>query len=148
MKDNVVEILKYFIGLLFIFAGIMKYLNFSDFYGVLKVLDLFAPLVNLVIQIFVPFLEILLGSLILINWKYRKVMIVTFMMTITFWGISFYGLIVGLEDECGCFGPYVESQFGWWMFIRNSGLIAIIIFMIIAHNKKEEKNINTYELYQ
>ncbi|MFA3783942.1 hypothetical protein ABRY23_12855 [Melioribacteraceae bacterium 4301-Me] len=48
---------------------------------------------------------------------------------------SVYGVVMGIEKDCGCFGNAVKSDFGWGMVGRNLLLLMTTIFL-----EKSKKN--------
>ncbi|MFA3782602.1 MauE/DoxX family redox-associated membrane protein [Melioribacteraceae bacterium 4301-Me] len=47
-----------------------------------------------------------------------------------FFLFSVYGVAMGLEKDCGCFGNAVKSYFGWGMVGRNTVFLLLSIFIL------------------
>jgi hypothetical protein len=47
----------------------------------------------------------------------------------------FGGTVVGLENDCGCFGKAVDSSFGEEMVIRNILFLLLSIIVLIKFEK-------------
>lgn len=77
-----------------------------------------------------PIIEIGFGLLIILKIKPKPVLFSTLVLFFAFFAFSVYGTIVGLKNDCGCFGSLVKSEIGWWMVIRNTTFTAISIFTI------------------
>ena len=79
------------------------------------------------ISLFMPFLELVLGFLLISNIWTKPTVLLTIYLYIAFSGILIYAIIAGLEINCGCFSqePGEVSSLG----LR---LVEDIIFLIAA----------------
>lgn len=67
-----------------------------------------------------PWVEILLGVLLLTRSFERVVIPIVALIYLGFLGFSIYGTATGMEGDCGCFGELMDSSFGPAMIIRNA----------------------------
>lgn len=73
-----------------------------------------------------PVLEITLGVMLLLRIRVKETLIAATILFLFFFLFSVYGTVIGLENDCGCFGNMVESNFSFNMIIRN------FIFLLVA----------------
>jgi len=73
-----------------------------------------------------PLIEITLAVMLLLRIKEKETVIAVTVLFLFFFLFSVYGTVIGLENDCGCFGKAVESSFGIGMVIRN------LVFLLIA----------------
>lgn len=94
-----------------------------------------------------PWLEILLGFLLIS----KKLDIVALPFTagiyLVFLLFAIYGYSTGIEGDCGCFGEaggdgllgsLLGSSFGWTMIIRNTLFLLMATFLLFPPLKKSE----------
>lgn len=96
--------MRLIIGGIFIYAGIIKIqqpLNFADSIASFRMIPSHS------INIFVlglPPLEVIVGLMLIFNWKSRLAALAIFLLTVVFAIALGQALIRGLEVDCGCFG--------------------------------------------
>jgi hypothetical protein len=78
-----------------------------------------------------PILELTLGVMLMLKIRVIETLIAVTILFLFFFLFSVYGTIIGLENDCGCFGKVAESSFGVGMVIRN---ILLLILTIILTN--------------
>ena len=77
-----------------------------------------------------PIIELTLGVMLLLKIRVNETLIAVTLLFLFFFLFSVYGAVVGLENDCGCFGNMIESNFRINMIIRN------FIFLLIAFLNK------------
>jgi len=82
-----------------------------------------------------PLIEITLGVMLLLRIKEKETFIAVTVLFLFFFLFSVYGTVVGLENDCGCFGKAVESSFGIGMVVRNFLFLALSLFVLIKFEK-------------
>jgi len=120
-----IRILQIFLGILFIYSGILKILNLFEFsltvakYGILpeKLINLFSTLL--------PFFELISGFFLLSGFFIQGAsLIISFMLSIFTIAIIFV-ISKGASFECGCFEIFgKEPKTGIFLVIRNFFLLA------------------------
>lgn len=76
-----------------------------------------------------PVLEITLGLMLLLRIRVKETLIALTILFLFFFLFSVYGTVIGLENDCGCFGNAIKSEFGLLMVFRNSILLVIPIII-------------------
>lgn len=131
--------IKVILGVLLVFAGYLKVQdNTALFESVAYITWVPIGLKSLVIDL-LPWTEIIVGSLLILNIFNRYVTPVAFSIYLIFFLYAIYGLGSGIEGDCGCFGDLDESsiigallgsEFGWKMVIRNGVFLSMMGFLL------------------
>jgi len=90
-----------------------------------------------------PLIEITLGVILLLRIKEKETFIAVKVLFVFFFLFSIYGLVrrplggtvIGLDNDCGCFGKAVESSFGIGMVLRNFLFLSLSLFVLIKFEK-------------
>lgn len=77
-----------------------------------------------------PFLELALGALLIIGWPLRIVSSVTSLLLLAFFGTMVRSYALGLEINCGCFGP--NEKLGAATLLRDGALLALALGVTIG----------------
>lgn len=121
--------IQFFLGLIFVFAGIQKIIDpnaFAESIMNYRVFPLFS--INLIV-ITVPWIELVAGILLIFN-KYVKENSIIFSVLLTFFIVLVISAILrGLDFECGCFGTNDAVRVGWLKVLENTGLLATALFI-------------------
>ncbi|KAF0147910.1 MAG: Methylamine utilization protein, partial [Ignavibacteria bacterium] len=54
---------------------------------------------------------------------------ITVLLFLVFFLFAVYGTAIGINEDCGCFGSVLRSEFGWMMIVRNAVLLTISIIV-------------------
>jgi hypothetical protein len=134
-------IITFVLSFVLIFAGISKIIDPSPLINNLTAAFNFLPgTVLILISTILPLIELSLGLLLIFslykgNLKSRLkiILIVTTSLFGLFLAYSIYGYIIGLKNDCGCFGNAVKADFGVGMIIRNSSFLLLsVCFLFIS----------------
>ena len=79
----------------------------------------------IIITTLIIIIEVTFGLLLLFKVKTKLVMIGALFLFTVFVIFSIYGTIVGMQNDCGCFGSMIESNYGWGMIGRNTTFVAL-----------------------
>jgi uncharacterized membrane protein YphA (DoxX/SURF4 family) len=133
-----VWISRVFVGILFIFSGLIKLndpLGFSY-----KLEDYFAPdVLNLMvfepyalaIALIVVILEVLLGVALLIGFKPKATIWLLLLMIVFFTFLTFYSAYFEKVTDCGCFGDAIPLT-PWESFTKDVILTLLILALAIG----------------
>lgn len=125
----------YFLAVLLLFTGIVKIIDPQLLVSIIKSLILVDQNLVLVVVTTLPVFEIALAIMLLLKVKIKTTLKIVTTLFIFFFLFSLYGFTVGLENDCGCFGNTIKSEFGIGMIIRNFLLLTITIYLTINSNK-------------
>lgn len=129
-----VTIVRFFVGLLFIFSGLVKandplglsykIQEFFEIWG-LHSLNEYTLALSLLLNAF----EIIAGVAILIRWHFQLTGWLLLLLIIFFTLLTGYTYWTGLPKNCGCFGDClpISSQFS---FLKDVGLTILICFLL------------------
>jgi len=145
--QNFLKILRWTVGLLFIFSGLIKandplglsykMQEFFDVWGIQFLNDYtlaFALLMNT--------LEIVAGIALLIQFPYKQTLWLLLGLIVFFSFLTGYALFSGKIKTCGCFGDCIPLT-PKTSFIKDIVLLVSIVILLINH-KKAKSNTHTY----
>jgi uncharacterized membrane protein YphA (DoxX/SURF4 family) len=139
----VVNIIRIFTGLLFIFSGLVKAIDpkglaykMQEFFeawgnsgfmpGLMKIFDNY----SLVFSIIMITLEVMVGVALLIGWKKKFTVVLLLLLMLFFTFLTSYVLFTGKIRACGCFGdciPLKPTQ----TFTKDIVLLLMTIFLLL-----------------
>jgi len=126
------HICYYFISAVLIGSGLAKIIDPS---GMLNTLDtafnFLSEDIIVITATTIPIAELGIGVMLLLKIKTKLALTLTVTLFAGFFLFSIYGNIIGLNDDCGCFGNVIKSDFGWGMIVRNAFLMLLTIYLII-----------------
>lgn len=73
--------------------------------------------------------------MLILKIQTKKTLFATTVLFFCFFAFSVYGTASGLNNDCGCFGGAVKSEFGLTMIIRNFVLLTVVILLAIINKK-------------
>lgn len=139
----IVNIIRIFVGVLFIISGFIKLndpLGFSyklEEYFSADVLNIpfFEPYA-LAISIFVVIVEVVLGVFLILGYKKKFTIWSLFLMIVFFTFLTFYSAYFDKVKDCGCFGDALKLT-PWESFTKDVVLLflILIIWLGIKHIK-------------
>jgi len=143
-----IEIVRLFVGGLFIFSGIIKvndpvgtaikleeyFQVFSyDFAGFFQV---FIP-AALFLSVFLSVLEVVLGIALLAGFRVKQTVWVLLGMIVFFTFLTFYSAYFNKVTDCGCFGDAIKLT-PWQSFQKDIVLLILIGFLFVFRAKVPE----------
>ncbi|MCT4624266.1 MAG: DoxX family protein, partial [Schleiferiaceae bacterium] len=133
----ITQISRVFVGVLFIFSGMIKLndpLGFSfklEEYFSAAVLNIpFLEPLALEMAVFVVILEVLLGVALLIGYKPKLTVWLLFLMIIFFTFLTFYSAYYNKVTDCGCFGDAIPLT--PWESFGKDVILTILIVILMA----------------
>ncbi len=151
-KSNILlNIVRIFTGLLFIFSGLIK---LNDPLGFAYKLEEYFEVFHLTFlnpfsvffSITICALEVFLGIMLLTGIAKRKVNMGLILLIVFFTFLTFYSAAFDAVKSCGCFGDAIPLT-PWQSFLKDLVLLALLIFIYarqpaiapITHNKIAQK---------
>src|SRR6056297_423607 len=128
------------LGAMLLFAGYLKVQDNTALFESVAYITWIPLFLKSFIIDSLPWVEILVGGLLMFNIFEKVVKPAAFLIYFSFFIFAIYGLGTGMEGDCGCFGDpddatiigaLLGSEFGWKMVIRNGIflLMAAILFV-------------------
>ncbi|SMG33086.1 hypothetical protein SAMN05661096_02072 [Marivirga sericea] len=143
-----VDIIRYIVGGLFIFSGLVKVVDpvgtaikleeyFAVFAGdIASFFSVFEPYA-LVIGIVLNVIEVTLGVALIIRWRVRYTMNLLSIMIIFFTFLTFYTAYFNKVTDCGCFGDAITLT-PWQSFTKDIILVILIGFLYLNIKRIKE----------
>jgi putative oxidoreductase len=119
-------VFRWFLGFVFIYAGVMKASDPHGFADILCAYRLLPEWVINPVAILLPWIEIVVGvSLFLGIWIQGGALVASSMLTIFAFALGI-NLLRGLAIDCGCFGAAnCKDPISWLYLVRDILLLAI-----------------------
>tara|TARA_B100001287_G_scaffold175411_1_gene147876 strand:- start:10070 stop:11170 length:1101 start_codon:yes stop_codon:yes gene_type:complete len=137
MIKIIVHLLRYFVGALFIFSGLIKLndpVGFSfkleEYFGpTVFDLDFLIPIV-LPMAIFIVIFEVILGIFLILGFKREFTLWSLLLMIIFFTFLTWYSAYFNKVTDCGCFGDAIKLT-PWESFAKDVILLVMIAFLFV-----------------
>ena len=127
----ITSLFRYFVGVLFIFSGLIKLndpIGFSfkleEYFGpTVFNIDFLIPIV-LPMAIFIVIFEVVLGVFLILGYKQKLTIWSLLLMIIFFTFLTWYSAYYNKVTDCGCFGDAMKDSFGrslvpWESFFKD-----------------------------
>jgi putative oxidoreductase len=145
----IIKTIRIGFGSIFIFSGCLKIMDINSFrtslYKMIVINDVFIPYISIII----PLIEIILGLMILFNYRVATSSRILLYLLLMFTAIIVIKLYEGSDISCGCFGAFDNGKINFLTLIRNIFLIGISFILslnISSHkdfsDKKDEILLN------
>lgn len=119
----VLFVLRFTLGGLFLYAGVMKSANPEMFAESIAAFDILPTrLVNLVAHS-LPLMEALLGFMMVIGWKLRAASLGITLLAIVFLVVIGQAVLRGLPVDCSCFGA--PSAQPTWLLLGRAAMLCL-----------------------
>ncbi len=144
MGVKLVSILRIFVGFVFIISGFGKLTDISNFSQIVSELNLLPAFLISPVSILLPFVEILLGAMLLLRINVKLVSLGLLFLSVFFFFVLIYGFYyLGLE-RCGCFGrfSYFDDKLG--SLVKSTVLIMLIFGYVLGEKLYDLKAISKF----
>jgi len=136
----ITDIFRYFVGILFIFSGLIKLndpVGFSfkleEYFGpTVFDLDFLIPFV-LPMAIFIVIFEVVLGVFLILGFQKKFTLWSLLLMIIFFTFLTWYSAYYNKVTDCGCFGDAIKLT-PWESFTKDVVLLVMITFLFLQKN--------------
>ena len=138
-------IFRFILGGMLIFAGILKIQDNTTLFESVAYITWLPIFFKSLIIDFLPWVEILVGGLLLFFLLDKWTITATLMIYLSFFIFAVWGQSSGLEIDCGCFGELDDNSFvgallgselGWKMTIRNFIFTGMTLFLFYNPSSK------------
>lgn len=147
----ITDIARYFVGVLFIFSGIVKandplgfsykleeyfeeFAKLGEYVGFLEPFFHFCHDYALPQAIFIVILEVILGVAILVRFRTRLTALLLLLLILFFTALTFASAYFGIVKTCGCFGDAIPLT-AWESFYKDV-ILSVFIFIIFIRQKQ------------
>jgi len=134
MRLNFVTVLRYLLGLVFVFSGFVKIIDLGWFSGVVSSYGVLPDFLVLPFSFLVSFLEFVFGLMLLFGIGVVYALFGLIFMVFGFTILSFSRFVLGEVGDCGCFGRFVGGRNDIFHLFLNLLLISALIFVKLKTN--------------
>jgi len=129
MQVNFAWVCATVVGVVFIFAGIQKLLAGIEW--LVQAKQLRPPRIAQPFVPMVPYIELMLGGLLIVGVQEVPVRITSIVLLSIFTALLITRLAAGERPPCACFSFRSTRPIGWSNVTRNAGLIALLVASIV-----------------
>lgn len=141
------QIARYFVGVLFIFSGLIKLndpvgtqIKLEEYFDVFAtdfspLSGLFHALIplSLYLAVVLCVAEVVLGVALLLKYKMKYTLWVLLLLIVFFTFLTFYSAYFNKVTDCGCFGDAIKLT-PWQSFFKDIVLLILILFLFTQRN--------------
>jgi len=117
--------LRIALGLFLSFSGLAKIMDLAAFGKAVNSFGLLPSNWVVLVTIAIPYLELILGLMLLLNFYARPAYVTALTMLIVFTAFSAYKYFSGNISDCGCFGKLLQRKTDEKLLIENALLMAL-----------------------
>jgi len=143
-KQIALLIIRFIVGGLFIFSGLIKIndpigtsIKLEEYFDVFSydIAPFFSSLkaISLPLAVFLVVVEVVLGIMLIINFKPKFTTIALAVIIIFFTFLTFYSAYFNKVTDCGCFGDAIKLT-PWESFYKDIFLVVMIAILLIFQN--------------
>lgn len=129
MKKNIIHLVRIVLGLVFLYAGIIKIADPVAFAGSVAAYKIMPYAVNYLVAAVLPWVEALCGLLLVINYRVKAASLIIIIMNLVFIVALASTIVRGLDIDCGCFRQGGDKTSAWAAILRDlfflAGAIAV-----------------------
>ncbi|MFZ0391916.1 MAG: MauE/DoxX family redox-associated membrane protein [Calditrichia bacterium] len=132
-------LLKIILALLFFMAAVSKLKEPAAFAQNIENYKIFGGVLSRWIAVWVPFLEILLGLLLISGRWTAEALLLTLLLYLVFDAMILQAFLRGLDVTCGCFGNTHQTPIGGLKILENTILTLLAVSAFILYRKQVKK---------
>jgi len=129
--------LRISLGLIFIYAGVLKISDPIAFAGSVAAYKLLPYFFNYLVAATIPWVEFACGLLLVVGYRVRAAAGITAAMNILFIVLLASTIARGLDIDCGCFRQGGEKTSAWVAILRD--ILFLSAALILVTEQKERK---------
>jgi hypothetical protein len=133
LADRVYHITRWSLSALFIFSGLTKLVEPVQFAVLIDAYGILPEVLIMPVALLLPAVEVIAGGGLIFNVR-GSLTTITLLMVL-FLAVLGYGIWMGLDVDCGCFGPEdPEAQAFHGLrqaFYRDIGIMAVVAFLYV-----------------
>jgi putative oxidoreductase len=130
MKKYLPVLVRMALGLVFIYAGILKILDPVAFAGSVAAYKVLPYGFNYLVAAVLPWVEMLCGLLLVVGYRVKAAACIVVVMNLVFIAALTSTIIRGLDIDCGCFKQGGEKTPAWMAIIRDVVFLAAAVFLV------------------
>jgi putative oxidoreductase len=130
LKENILRIVRIALGVVFLYAGILKISDPVAFAGSVAAYKIMPYALNYLIAAVLPWVEALCGILLVIGYRVRAASCIVIMMNLVFIAALGSTILRGLDVDCGCFRQGGEKTPAWMAIARDFLFLAAAVSLV------------------
>ncbi len=131
-------ILRIVLGIFLSLSGLAKIMDLASFGKAVNSFGLFPSTWVVLVTIVIPYLELVLGLMLLLNFYAKPAYVTALTMLIVFTALSAYKYFTGDISDCGCFGKLLQRKTDEKLLIENA--LLMVLFALGFFKMKGTKN--------
>jgi uncharacterized membrane protein YphA (DoxX/SURF4 family) len=141
MRLNFVTILRYLLGLVFVFSGFVKIIDLGWFSGVVSSYGVLPDFLVLPFSFLASFLEFVFGLMLLFGILVRVASLGLFLLSLLFLFVLIYGVFYLGFESCGCFGKLIKFRNLLLNVVKTIFIFTFVLIYIIVGNLHRVRNL-------
>ena len=138
-KFDIYDLFRLVIGSVLIFAAVPKIINPLDFAFSLSGYQLFPKSLLPFIAVIVPYMELIIGIMILTGYKIEGALVIAMGMFTLFIFSLLWAISLDLDINCGCYGQELGEKSNLWLRVGED-VIYLLACIIIFNNRLTGKH--------
>jgi len=134
--------LRWAIGLLFVYAGVSKAMDFEGFQKAIFSYRLMSYGAASAAAIYLPWLEIACGVCVLTRRVYAAALLILFLLMVLFTIVLVVAWIRGIDITCGCFGGNRPVSSYAWLLVRDVAM-AVAVYALRVEERRASRMAST-----
>lgn len=140
INSIVYKVFYYFITGVLLFSGVAKIIDPMPMIETLNAAKLTGEQLNILLASILPIIEIILGLFMIFKQYLNTTLLLVTVLFTLFLTFTIYGNVIGLNEDCGCFGTLISSEFNIEMVLRNIMLVVIVSVLFYLSNYSQVRN--------
>jgi uncharacterized membrane protein YphA (DoxX/SURF4 family) len=130
MKENILRLVRIGLGLVFLYAGVIKIIDPVAFAGSLAAYKIMPYALNYLVAAVLPWIEAVCGLLLVIGYRVRAASFIVIAMNMVFIVALGSTIVRGLDVDCGCFRQGGEKTPAWMAILRDVLFLAAAFLLV------------------
>ncbi len=135
MKKYLYIVIRIGLGLVFVYAGILKIRDPNAFAGSVAAYKILPYGLNYLVAAVLPWVETVCGLLLVVGYRARAAACIVIAMNLVFMAALASTIVRGLDIDCGCFRQGGAKTPAWMAILRDVLFLAAAIFVFRRGDK-------------
>ncbi len=135
MKKYLYIVTRVALGLVFVYAGILKIRDPNAFAGSVAAYKILPYGLNYLVAAILPWVETICGMLLVVGYRARAAAFIVIAMNLVFMAALASTIVRGLDIDCGCFRQGGAKTPAWMAILRDVLFLAAAIFVFRSGDK-------------
>lgn len=130
MRKLILLLVRLLVGGLFLYAGVMKARNPTQFLGDVLSYRLLPYVPAVALVFYLPWLEIISGACLVFKKMVPACLWILFGLLVVFTMALCQAWIRGIDVSCGCFGDQGGVTNYWWLVSRDLVILGMVVLLM------------------